>query len=158
MELAPPAEPADTASWLTLMEVSELVEVDKVTIGRWRTAGRLGQEGAGWVARGRSYLFNPGQVEALMDRLAGEREARSKRAPRQRPCAADHRPAGWLTPDEVAAIVGCSGSKVRRDIREGIIPAEMVHRVGLRSQWVDPAALPLLQTKIPPGGMAGRDR
>jgi len=145
----PEPTPADTINWLGLEETAELLERDKVTVGRWRIAGQLGQEGMGWVAEGRSFLFNPGLIEAALDRLAAQREERSNRAPRRRPCSADHRPDGWMVPDEVAAILGCSGSKIRRDIREGIIPAAMVHRVGLRSQWLDPAVVELLAQKNP---------
>jgi hypothetical protein len=52
-------------NWLLAAEVSELLDISEVTIGRWRAAGRFGAEGVGWVKCGRSFYYAPEAVEEL---------------------------------------------------------------------------------------------
>jgi hypothetical protein len=64
-----PREPSQPPppGWLLTAEVSELVELSEVGVGRWRTGGRFGAEGEGWAKSGRSYYYSPESVELLMD-------------------------------------------------------------------------------------------
>lgn len=137
----PPAPAAEVpAEWLLAADVAELLNISVVTVSRWRLDGHLGAEGQAWLPSGRSYAFEPGMIELLMDQLAARKQVNSKR---NRPRVGDQRPAGWLTCDEFAKAAGCSGSKARELVRYGEIPAEMVLRIGRRSQWIDPAAVEL---------------
>ena len=113
-----------------------------VTVSRWRLDGHLGAEGQAWLPSGRSYAFEPNQIELLMDHLAAKKKASTERTTRAR--VGDQRPPGWLTCDEFARAAGCSGRKARELVRYGEIPAEMVLRIGRRSQWINPEAVELL--------------
>lgn len=135
----PPAPPAP-AEWLLAADVAELLDISMVTVSRWRLDGHLGAEGQAWLPSGRSFAFEPNQIEQLMDQLAAKRQANTNR---NRPRVGDKRPAGWLTCDEFASAAGCSGSKARELVRYGEIPAEMVLRIGRRSQWINPEAVEL---------------
>lgn len=138
---APPAPAAEVpAEWLLAADVAELLGISAVTVSRWRLDGRLGAEGQAWLPSGRSYAFEPNQIERLMDQLAAKKQANTKR---KRPRVGDQRPAGWLTCDEFARAAGCSGSKARELVRYGEIPADMVLRIGRRSQWINPEAVEL---------------
>jgi hypothetical protein len=102
-------------------------------------------------------LERPAQIEPVLP-SDDEEELEVIAAPkrRRRSRVADQCPPGWLVPDEVAKRIGCSGSKVRRDICAGAIPSEMLHKVGRRSQWLDPAVVEFLaKKKNPPGRASG---
>mgnify|MGYP003654840704 CR=1 FL=1 len=141
----PPAPAAEVpADWLLAADVAELLGISQVTVSRWRLDGRLGAEGQAWLPSGRSYAFEPGLVELVMDHLAAKKQASSERTHR-RIRITDQRPDGWLTCDEFARAAGCSGSKARELVRYGEIPPEMVFRIGRRSQWINPEAVGLWQ-------------
>ena len=65
----PPKPSTPPPGWLVAPEVAELLDTTEVSIGRWRSAGRFGGEGEGWVKCGRSFWYAPAAVESLM---AGE--------------------------------------------------------------------------------------
>jgi hypothetical protein len=139
---APPAPAAEVpAGWLLAADVAELLGISQVTVSRWRLDGKLGAEGQAWLQSGQSFAFEPNQIELLMDELAARKQASTERRPRTR--VSDQRPPGWLTCDEFARAAGCSGRKARELVRYGEIPAEMVFRIGRRSQWINPEAVEL---------------
>jgi hypothetical protein len=138
---APPTPAADTTGWLLATETAELLGINTSTVSRWRIENRLGDQGVAWLRRGRNYVFEPGRVEAVMDHLAAKKQASTERRPRTR--VGDQRPDGWMTCDEFAKAAGCSGRKARELVRYGEIPAEMVFRIGRRSQWINPEAVEL---------------
>ena len=139
---APPAHAAEVpAAWLLAADVAELLGISQVTVSRWRLDGKLGAEGQAWLQSGQSFAFEPNQIELLMDELAARKQASTERRPRTR--VSDQRPPGWLTCDEFARAAGCSGRKARELVRYGEIPAEMVFRIGRRSQWINPEAVEL---------------
>ena len=140
---APPTPAADVpAAWLLAADVGELLNISVVTVSRWRLDGRLGVEGIDWLRHGRTFAFAPGMIEQLMDQLAEQKQASTDR---KRTRVGDQRPPGWMTCDEFAKAAGISGSKARELVRHGGIPAAMVLRIGRRSQWINPAAVELLQ-------------
>jgi len=61
-----PAPSPPPAGWLVAPEVAELLDTSEVSVGRWRSAGRFGAKGEGWVRSGRSYYYSPPAVEAVM--------------------------------------------------------------------------------------------
>ncbi|MCP9913740.1 helix-turn-helix domain-containing protein [Cyanobium sp. BA20m-14] len=149
---APPTPAAEVpAEWLLAADVAELLGISQVTVSRWRLDGRLGAEGQAWLQSGRSFAFEPNQIELVMDQLAAKKQASSERTPRAR--VGDQRPDGWMTCNEFARAAGCSGSKARELVRYGEIPPEMVFRIGRRSQWINPEAVGLWRSgDIPAAG------
>lgn len=157
-EPAPPAPAAKVpADWLLAADVAELLGISQVTVSRWRLDGRLGAEGQAWLQSGRSFAFEPNQIELVMDQLAAKKQASSEQTHR-RIRITDQRPDGWLTCDELALAAGISGSKARALVRYDKIPAEMVLRKGRRSQWINPAAVELIQRTTQGNGVDGLDR
>jgi hypothetical protein len=112
---APPTPAAEVpADWLLAADVAELLNISVVTVSRWRLDGHLGAEGQAWLPSGRSYAFEPNQIELLMDHLAAKKKASTERTTRAR--VGDQRPPGWLTCDEFARAAGCSGRKARDQV------------------------------------------
>jgi 3-oxoacyl-ACP reductase-like protein len=112
---APPTPAAEVpADWLLAADVAELLNISVVTVSRWRLDGHLGAEGQAWLPSGRSYAFEPNQIELLMDHLAANKKASTERTTRAR--VGDQRPPGWLTCDEFARAAGCSGRKARDQV------------------------------------------
>jgi hypothetical protein len=64
--LPEPAPSPPPAGWLVTDEVAQLLDATGVTVGRWRSAGRFGAKGEGWVKYGGSYHYSPDAVEAVM--------------------------------------------------------------------------------------------
>jgi hypothetical protein len=78
-----PAPASPPPGWFTASETAELLEVEPCSVGRWRTQGRLGDEGTGWQQCGRGFYFAPDAVENIdrtriprgLDQLVAEVQA-----------------------------------------------------------------------------------